>query len=599
MGRDRRQLIQTAVVGESADSEEPVVCPTEPDELDQFRKELTGRKLWCGVLLDGGCGGELATRRCTDNRVCHFFHLPDLTGQLPPCSRRSHSDSGADHLYVKSGTRSWLRRQGHDPAYQFIDHDEAPLGSLVDIDLAGRRLRIHMDPTLPADWDNDTAGELILGPGVPVSRDRLIRMRYVNRVRFTTSGSSRVITFGTQTPNEGTEWFTAEECEIGSDGRLTTPAVIRIQRTTSLTPPQPHRDDPANAPADGSPQESLQIGALLRLLTTAVRAGNSDHVRGLRSAAAEQRSRCEGVALDRLEAVLADADRFLDGHRGPRSVLFDRLRQAERAGACDAIRSLLPQVRALLECDDGPPTGEEAALISAAREILRPAPATWKVTSTTWTVRPPAPRSPQPDPDEPQLSKRQRSALARARRLMERLNKNQVKDDQERHELAAKLATTVDQIGDHLTEKEHRHAQIWIDRFPAPSAPPRPAPVKRQPQLAPDKLRAAAAAVRGALKKAAREQTTTTWERLEQQLGGALPKVTAGDQVKLLIAVDETTPSDQALLASLLAAADAGVRRHYPAIAAASGLEVPADEDALLDILEADVQQLHDHWRHA
>ncbi|MFZ3573821.1 hypothetical protein ACOKM5_43515 [Streptomyces sp. BH097] len=595
MGRKGQPIIRTAVVGEDADSDEPAFCPTDPYELDELREEFAGTKWWCGRLL-GGCGGELVTRRCTDDRVCHFCHRPDPTGLLPPCTRRSHGDSSADHLYLKYGTRTWLRRQGHEPAYRFVDHDEAPLGSLVDIDLAGRRLRIHMDPTLPADWDG-VGGELILGPGVPVSRERLIRMRYVNRVRFTTSGSSRVITFGTQTADEGTEWFTADECEISPDGRLTTPAVTRIQRTASTTPPAPRQAEPADVPADDAdPQGPLQIGALLRLLSSAVRAGNADYVRGLRSAAQEQRSRCEGVALDRLEAVLADADRFLASQQDSRSMLFDRLRQAERAGSRGAVRSLLPQVRALLEYDDGPPTGEEAALISAARDMLRPAA---KVTSATWTAGPSTPRSPQPAPDEPSLSKRQRSGLARACRLMERLNKNQVAGDQERHELAAKLAAAVDQIGDLLSEKERRHAQIWIDRFPAPTAPARPALVARQPQLAPDKLRAAAAAVRGALKKAAREQTTTTWERLEQQLGGALPKMTAEEQVQLLIAVDETTPSDQAPLSSLLAAADTSVRQHYPAIAAASGLEVPVDDADLLDVLEADVQQLHDHWRHS
>ncbi|MFE9812927.1 hypothetical protein [Streptomyces sp. NPDC005548] len=38
---------------------------------------------------------------------------------------------------------------------------------------------------------------------------------------------------------------------------------------------------------------------------------------------------------------------------------------------------------------------------------------------------------------------------------------------------------------------------------------------KGRPYLAPDVLQAAAAAVRGALKKTARQQQTTTWARLE------------------------------------------------------------------------------------
>ncbi|MGW1171997.1 hypothetical protein [Streptomyces sp. NPDC002550] len=111
-------------------------------------------------------------------------------------------------------------------------------------------------------------------------------------------------------------------------------------------------------------------------------------------------------------------------------------------------------------------------------------------------------------------------------------------------------------------------------------------------------MESAAAAVRGALKKAAREQTTTSWVRLEQQLGSALPHTTLADRVQVLTLVDQATPADQALLSSLVAAGDPDMTTSYRKVASALSLDLPADDDALRDVLEADVQQVHHHRRH-
>ncbi|WP_371591245.1 hypothetical protein [Streptomyces sp. NBC_00470] len=228
--------------------------------------------------------------------------------------------------------------------------------------------------------------------------------------------------------------------------------------------------------------------------------------------------------------------------------------------------------------------------MAAARRLRRPTP-------------PARPATRAPRPGRPSSQERAEDpALKKARRLIRRLNQGDVRSAREERRIVKSLAPLLEEIGDRLSALERRDAQSWIDRVPAPRTPAKPAapaPRQEEPSLEPDKLRAAAAAVRGALKKAAREQTVPTWERLEQQLGSALPKMTADDQVRLLIAVDEGTPGDQALLSSLLAASDSGLRRHYPAVAAASGLDVPDDEGDLRDVLEADVQQVYDHWRHA
>ncbi|MFI9772459.1 hypothetical protein ACIHJG_37255 [Streptomyces sp. NPDC052415] len=111
-------------------------------------------------------------------------------------------------------------------------------------------------------------------------------------------------------------------------------------------------------------------------------------------------------------------------------------------------------------------------------------------------------------------------------------------------------------------------------------------------------LQAAAAAVRGALKKAARAQLTTSWGQLERQLGSALPHTTLADRAQILALVDQATPADQALLSSLVAAGDPDMTTSYRKIAAALGLDMPAGDNDLRDVLKADVEQVHQYWRH-
>lgn len=59
-----------------------------------------------------------------------------------------------------------FRRQNLEPRYRFVDHDDVPVGSVVDIDLNGHTLRVHMNKDVPVDWSTIGTGELILGPGI-------------------------------------------------------------------------------------------------------------------------------------------------------------------------------------------------------------------------------------------------------------------------------------------------------------------------------------------------------------------------------------------------------------------------------------------------
>ncbi|MFE9813337.1 hypothetical protein [Streptomyces sp. NPDC005548] len=72
--------------------------------------------------------------------------------------------------------------------------------------------------------------------------------------------------------------------------------------------------------------------------------------------------------------------------------------------------------------------------------------------------------------------------------------------------------------------------------------------------------------------------------------------MTLADRVQVLTLVDQSTPADQALLSSLVAAGDPDMTTSYRQVAAALGLDMPASDDDLRDIVEADAHQVHRHW---
>jgi hypothetical protein len=631
MGLDTRQ-IQTAVLG-SAESDDPVVCPTDPAELDAFRSEYQGDSFWCGLLL-GGCGGRLGTRRCL-GRVCHFYHLPSPDGPPSTCGRhaRESGAGSADHLYVKAATEGWLHRQGRAPRYRFAPprsprHEgQDMLGSLVDVEGAGVGLRFHMDSSVPPDWDTADVPEPILGPGVPIATAVLARRRYVNRFRFTSDGSRRVLRFGTQTL-EGTDWFDPSQCTITPDGTLTTPTVERLRATTAHpapvsgppSPPATAAPAAAQRPAAGAATASggqmpVQIGTLIRRLNTAVGTQNITEVRILLRQAEGQMGRCVGLALERLQAAVRAARTWLDKQDNLRRLIFTRLEEAVRARRPDQAQSLSVQARRLLERGEKP-TSAEAALLAEAQRLARTAPAAWT----------PHPRQARRQyPTRKAAKQARRAAADDARRLLNRLHHQPGMPREQQQALIGELSRAVAAAGGELTPQEHHAAADWtyrtgnrqagtpppagIGQFPpprplflapaaAPPDPPRTGQVQRGDDRRAAALEAAAAAVRGALKKAAREQTTTSWSRLRTQLGSALPRMNPAEQTQVLTLADRATPAGQPLLTALLAAGDPTMTGPYRAAAAGLGRPVPADDIELHAQLTADVRGLHDQWRH-
>ncbi|MGW6206272.1 hypothetical protein ACWF9B_21840 [Streptomyces sp. NPDC055089] len=591
MGFDIRQ-VQTAVQG-GPESDVPLICPTDPDELDAFLLAHPDKSFWCGELL-GGCGGKLTTRRFrTRLRVCHFAHLPGQGELRPQCGRRDRGVSSADHLYVKAATLGWLRGQGHTPRYHFIDRDDVPIGSLVDVYLDDRKLRFHLSDQVPPDWDAPDAGEPILGPGVPVPADLLKQRRYVNRVKFATDGHRRILVLGTEVFGEGTEWDIAlEDCEITEDGRLRTPVVERIWNTESHSPgpvPAPAPlPQPTAPPGTGTHPAGGQIGGLAHNITAAVRRKDVPCVRKLCKEADQEMSRCEGPALDHLETAAENARLWLETQDHEHRVLFTRLEQAVTAGKEWSVRNLLDQAKKLATQVE-PLADHDARTVAAAWKLLarpsvRPAP--------TPVVTPFTPQA--VDSREQKQHRTRRLAHTKARSLIGRLRVKGL-PAQERRELLAELTPVAEAAGDWLSTRDRRDVHNWLKQAEKQAPDPELHEARKPPSNA---VASAAQAVRGALKKAAREQRTTTWKQLEQQLGSALPRMSIADRIHVLILVDKATPPDHALLSSLVVATDPQIREHYREIAAAQNLEAPENQDELRGVIDADVQQVFSTWSH-
>ncbi|MEU5980400.1 hypothetical protein [Streptomyces sp. NPDC047315] len=594
MGVDYRQ-IQTAVLA-YPESDDPVICPTDADELDEFREEFSATTFWCGVLL-GGCGGQLLTRR-GNVRVSHFAHFPDPAGLLPECGRRSRGVASADHLYVRAATQGWLRGQGHSPRYRYIDRDDAPAGSLVEITVSGHTLLLHMDTATPPDWDAAKAGDIILGPGVQVDRRTLARRGYVNRVKFVSEGNRRVMMLGTELPRVGTDWdFELADCTVDEQGRLITPVVTRLEAVRDAK-----ERAPVPRPRRKKTKRPVQIGALTRLINIAVQKKETAAVRELRDTALLQVGRCEGEALVHLQRAIDLANGWIDQQDRVRRRFFAGLEEAVRHGHVFKVSKLTSQASGIF-LGEAAVTAQEAGILQAAETFLREArqQAAEKQRAADEARR-------KRREAEAQERKARNITRGRVQSITGRLRREELSIEQQK-QLVEDLVLAAKEAGDDLSAAEQHKVDEWVARIAAlaeesgtakntyPAGPPQPdtisAPGKLSPRLVP-----AVAAVRGALKKAARERTTTSWSRLEHQLGSALPSLSNNERIEVLVQVDRSTPSDEPLLSSVLAAGDPHFAyQYYRHVLGALGLDAPDDDEDLREVVEADAEQVFTTWR--
>jgi hypothetical protein len=616
--RDTR-LVQTAVIGDEH-SDVPVVLPTEAVHLDAFRRVHGHDTIWCGLLL-GGCGAQLAHKLYVD-RQCHFQHHPQPNGAAHDCRGPKVGQSSADHLYVKAAMSQSLLDYGRAGRFAF----PPPIGSLLDVDLDdGVALRVHMDGSVAPDWAGDRTP--VLGPGVTPEPGVLSRCPYVYRFRCENDGAGRRVWIGTQSLAQPTEWVPLADCAWSEAGLITPAATDILRRQSATISPAPARAQDAHRPG-ALPENVIRF---IRGLEAAQRAGTVEHVRRLCDGSGDFLDRLDPAVRAEAEEALTEARSWLAGHEDYQQRVFAELEAAVAERRAWDVRSQLQTATALTRRGA---SAEEQRVLAAARAFVRkqdhlpadPARTSLHPLLAPRPKRPPArtKATPRPQParkdppkrhsaskmkerDRPQqtpapaASRRERRdrgvALRRARFILDHLDKQRFHlSADEQRELARELETVADVAGDWLSAEERREVRFWIRKTSRPPRQGRPNPARQD--LAPEVLKAAAAAVRGALKRSAREQQTTSWARLEQQLGSALLRMTLADRVQVLTLVDQSTPADQALLSSLVASGDPDMTTSYRKIASALGLDMPAGDGDLRDVVEADVQQVHSHWRH-
>ncbi|MBZ9643177.1 hypothetical protein [Streptomyces sp. PSKA30] len=556
------------------------------------------------VLGNGYAGfgerpGETDGRRLP-HRAPGRLNYPQPNGAPHICRRPKVGESSADHLYVKAAMSQSLLEQGMAGRFAF----PPPIGSLLDVDLEdGVALRVHMDGSVPPDWAGGRTP--VLGTGVVLEPGVLSNCPYVYRVRCESDGANRRVWIGTQSLAHPTEWVPLTDCSWTDDGLITPAATEILRHRPSTTSPAPAEE----ARRPGALPEN--VTRFIRGLEAAQRAGTVEHVRRLCDGSEAFLESLNPAARAEAEQALNEARSWLAGHEDYQQRVFADLEKAVSEKRAWDVRSQLQTATALTRRGA---SASEQRVLTAARAFLRQQdhlPAAGSARTVLHPLLAPRPKSrpkPKPTPKPQQAPKEQkkepntarrerrerRAAVRRTRDILQRLDQRFHLSTAEKRNLIQELAMVVETAGDWLSSDEKHEAQFWIRKITRVPKEARERPTRRE--LPPDVLESAAAAVRGALKKAAREQTTTNWARLKQQLGSALPHMTLADRVQVLTLVDQATPTDQALLSSLLAAGDPDMTTSYRQVAGALGLDVPADDDDLRDVLEADVQQVHSYW---
>ncbi|MBW3359451.1 hypothetical protein [Streptomyces sp. 09ZI22] len=462
MRRDKRQ-IQTAVLG-SADSEEPLVLPLEAIELDAFRSFHEHDSFWCGLLL-GGCGGQLTTKLYTD-RVCHFAHHAGPDGQPHVCGRRARSVNSADHLYVKSAATAWLSSRGTRAAIDFAQPDANPLGSVVDIRLAHKKLRVHLDQSVAPQWDGEH--EPVLGVSVPVDHDTLIRRWYVNRIRLDSDGTSRRVRIGTEAFARPTEWFALDECEMTERG-LSTPAVERIVQSRSTPPPTLR----ATRTDRKQPDARTRAHVLFRRIEEARLVGAVVVVARV-SHTLETLEGADQETQAQINTVLEDATVWLQKQAVARQEMFFRLSDAAAGGDVQETRGLLAHVNAIAAHDR---TDTETQTAAAAATFLAGALREQEETARRLNAAAEA-----KEEARRRTAWEKANAVARVRTTLRTLRRNgRTMLGTEKRRKVAMLTDLADKVGDQLTRSEINQIKAWKVRVQRERKPAPVLPVQRNP----------------------------------------------------------------------------------------------------------------------
>ncbi|MFF3733367.1 hypothetical protein ACFYXM_24385 [Streptomyces sp. NPDC002476] len=561
--------MQTAVL-DNADSEDPVECPTLAPELLLFRRDHSERTFWCGTWL-GGCGGELITKLCED-KVCHFAHKADPNALGSPCRRKNSKTAGtgsADHLYIKAAVADWMAGRNITGGI-LIPRDPSGrirLGAQVTAEPTGHPpVRFVLDETALSPSDQSATG-VVYGMNVEPDPRILREHGFVHRVRCVSDGAHRRTQIGTQGIDGTTDWYdlTADHVELTAHG-LSTEASSEIRRRRTQTVPigararrQPAQDSTAPRPAAAGPAQEVNRDEL---------ASN------LRAALAEK----AGVTplqrhLDRLERAVHSSATFEETELMRRAhEMLLLLRRGVGAAPPPRKRKTTKKRKP-----------------AAVLPLVRP-----RVTRPSRSSLLPE-QTPQAELRDQQYRQRQdvSAAVREVRGILRRFSDRQTATI-ENPEVRNNLSAALELAQEKLSVAERRRAKALL----APRDTPGRQSSGGADGVNPQTLRAAAVAVRGALKKAAREQRTTSWDRLKRQLGSALPSMTAAERVQVLTLVDQDAAAgDQPLLSVLVAAGDPAMAQAFQQVALYLGLAVPEDAEGLSDVIAADTEHAHRFWR--
>ncbi|MFI9019181.1 hypothetical protein ACIGZI_34670 [Streptomyces griseus] len=558
--------MQTAVL-DTADSEDPVECPTQAPEMRIFRREHLERTFWCGTWL-GGCGGELITKLCT-GKVCHFAHKADPDAMDSPCRRRSAGAAGtgsADHLYIKAALADWMASH-NTPGTTRIPQDPSGhmrLGAQVTAEPAGHLpLCFILDETAMPDLGQSTEG-MVFGENVEPPARVLREHGFVHRVRCVPDGAHRRTQIGTEGADGSVDWrdLTADHVQLTERG-LSTEASTEIRRRRTATipigarAPRPaaqetpaHRPAPVTEPAQESNRDELAAA-----LRTALK---------------------EKAGITQLQRHL------------------ERMESAVRSGATLTETQLLRHAHdTLIRLRRG--VGAPAP----AAKPRKPAPAKRSTPPPVPLARPRAVRPSRSSEQNAQTSrpKQERdtdAAVRKVRRILRKHSRGRTNVLDNRG-VRADFAAALDLAQEKLLYGERTSAKALLAPWSASSQ----RPADEKPGLSPQVLSRTAVAIRGALKKAARGQRTTSWEQLKDQLGSALPHMTPAERTKVLTLVDQSSAAtNQPLLSVLVAASSPALAQSYQQVVLNLGMAVPDDGEGLADVIEADTDHLHRFWKH-
>lgn len=572
MARDAR-LVQTAVL-DTADSEDPVECPTEVPEMLIFRSEHLERTFWCGTWL-GGCGGELTTKLCTD-KVCHFAHKADPDAMDSPCRRRSAGAAGtgsADHLYIKAALADWMASH-KTPGSIRIPQDPSGhvrLGAQVTAEPAGH-LPLHfiLDETAMPALDQSTAG-MVFGENVEPPSRILREHGFVHRVRCVPDGVHRRTQIGTESADGSIDWrdLTADDVQLTEHGLSTETSTEIHRRRTETIPigaraPRPvAQETPALRPApDPEPAQESDRNELAAALRTALK----------EKVGVTQLQR----HLDRMESAVRSGATLMETEllRHAHDVL---IRLCRGVGA--SVPATAPRKRAPAKRSTPPPVP------FARPRAVRPSRSSVQNAQTS---------RPQLQSLSPKQKRDTDAAVRKVRGILRKHSRGRTNVLDNRG-VRADFAAALDLAQEKLLYGERTSARALL----APWSVSSQRPADEKAGLSPQVLSRTAVAIRGALKKAARGQRTTSWEQLKDQLGSALPHMTPAERTEVLTLVDQSSAAtDEPLLSVLVAASSPALAQSYQQVVLNLGMAVPDDNEGLADVIEADTDHVHRFWKH-